>query len=163
VGGKDGYAFQDFSMNVPPEWMRLDTDHYLLLSKDGPFLQYILVQQFPVERPFQHTARRFRKEMLPQETAEVILDDMASDQAIQNVHLLASEPATLHELQGFRLLFTYENPNGLTYKTLYYGFIKQGTFYSIRYNAAERYYFEKDLGTFQSVLSSLQFASGEPS
>jgi hypothetical protein len=136
--------------------MQLDHPRYLLLSKDGPFLQYILVQQFPVDRPFQNTKKRFREGMLPQEAARVIIDDMASDPGLCNFQLIRSEPAALDSLDGFRLLFTYENPQGLIYKTLYYGFIAGRTYYSIRYNAAQRHYYEKDLDTFDQTLGSFR-------
>ena len=158
VGGREGYTFRGFSVDIPSHWMQLDTDRDLLLSRDGPFLQYILVQQSSVDRSFQNTKKRFREGMLPQEAAEVVVADMTSDRALRNFHLLASDPVCVDGHDGFRLVFTYQNPDGLTYKTIYYGFIAGGTYYSIRYNAAERHYFEKDLGTFQQVLGSFHIA-----
>jgi hypothetical protein len=145
-----------FSVDIPEGWMKFDSDRYLLVSRDGPFLQYILVQSRTLETPFVHTRRRMNRAMLPQEAAEVILDDLTLDRAVGNLHVLENVPARIAHQDGFTILFTYKNGDGLVLKTLYYGFIKGRIFYSIRYTAAERYYFEKELATFKKVLDSFR-------
>jgi hypothetical protein len=145
-----------YSVDVPDGWMKFDSDSYLLISRDGPFLQYIFVESRNLEAPFVHTRRRMNSTMLPQEAAEVILDDLSLDRAVRTLHVLENAPARIAHQDGFTLLFTYRNGDGLAVKTRYCGFIKDRMFYSIRYTAAERYYFDKDLGTFKRVLASFK-------
>ena len=145
-----------YSVDVPDGWMKFDSDSYILISRDGPFLQYIFVDSRNLETPFAHTRRRMNSAMLPQEAAEVILDDLSLDRAVHNLHVIENAPAQVAHHDGFTLLFTYRNGDGLVLKTRYYGFIKDRMFYSIRYTAAERYYFEKDLETFRKVLASFR-------
>jgi hypothetical protein len=144
-----------FTLEIPQEWMRLNTNKYLLISRDGPFLQYVLAQERQIDRPFRHTKKRFQRGMLPQEAAEVILDEISSDQSVFNFLVIENIPATINRYEGFKIVFKYRNRNGLEFKTIYYGFIMGEMFYSIRYNAAKRYYFEKDFETFEKVLNSL--------
>ncbi len=146
-----------FSVEIPDGWMKFDSDSYMLISRDGPFLQYILVQTRNLETPFVHTKRKLNKSMLPQEAAEVILDDLSLDRAVRNLHILENAPAQIAHQDGFTIIFTYKNGEGLVLKTLYNGFIKGRMFYSIRYTAAERHYFDKDLATFKKVLAGFRF------
>jgi hypothetical protein len=145
-----------YSVNVPDGWMKFDSDRYLLTSRDGPFLQYIFVESRNLDTPFVHTRRRMNSTMLPQEAAEVILDDLSLDRAVRNLQVLENSPARIAQQDGFTLLFTYKNGDGLVLKTRYYGFIKDRMFFSIRYTAAERYYFARYLETFRKVLASFR-------
>lgn len=155
TGPCDGPAHH-FSVDIPNGWMKFDSDRYLLISKDGPFLQYILAESRNLEAPFDHTRRTMNAAMLPQEAAQVILDDLSLDRSVRNLKVLENAPARIAHRDGFKILFTYRNGDGLTLKTLYYGFIKGRMFYSIRYTAADRYYFAKGLGTFKKVLAGFR-------
>jgi len=145
-----------FSVDIPQEWMRLKSDRYLLISRDGPFLQYVLVQERPIARHFRHTKKKLRRGMLPQEAAQVIVDEISCDQAVLDFQVKENTPARVNEYEGFRLVFTHKNRDGLVFKTVYYGFLTEDRFYSARYNAVQRYYFDKDKATFEEVLQSLQ-------
>jgi len=94
--------------------------------------------------------------MLSQEAAEVIIDDMITDSTILNFEVLENSPAKINEFSGFRLVSTFKNSDGLKYKTVYYGFINGEYFYSIYYTASQRYYFDKDIKTFEDVFNSFR-------
>ena len=94
--------------------------------------------------------------MLPQEAAGVIIDEIASDRRIYNFNVIENTPAIIDGREGFKILFTYKDKKGSTFKTLYYGFIREESFYNLRYNAAMRYYFEKDIAAFEQILSSFK-------
>jgi hypothetical protein len=128
----------------------------------GSFLQYVLVQQRPVGKPFKHTRKRFNKGMLPLETAEVILDEIGSDQLLLNFQVIENIPAKMNGHDGFRLVYTYKDKDGLELKTIYYGFITGEWFYNIRYTAAKRHYFEKDIETFGKILNSFKLLKSQP-
>jgi hypothetical protein len=145
-----------FSVTLPEKWMKFKSDDYLLVSKDGPFLQYVLIQERDVEQPFGHTSKRLHSGMLAQEAAQVIIDEISSDRCVSDFQVVENRPARINGLNGFKLLFTHKNRDGLLFRTQYYGFLSGDRFYAVRYNAAQRYYFDKDIQTFERILSSFQ-------
>jgi hypothetical protein len=145
-----------YSVQLPDQWRRVDTDELFMMTKDGPSTQYILVQQRSIEEPFTHTKRMFNKSMLPQEAAEVVLDEIASDRAVLNFNVVENRPAKLNRYDGFKVIFTYRTENGLGYKTIYYGFLKDNWFFSVRYNVSVNHESTQNLEAFQKVLNSFE-------
>ena len=94
--------------------------------------------------------------MLPEEAAQIIIDEIASDENILNFNVLVNGPAEIQGNGGSRILFTYNDKEGSRYKTLYYGFIKEDTFFNLRYTAAEQKYFQQDIGAFYRIMRSFQ-------
>jgi hypothetical protein len=161
TGGSYESLPHNFYVNIPQEWMMLDTDKYLLISGDGPFLQYVLIQDRPIDRPFRNTKKKFNRLMLPQEVADVIIDEITSDQSVLNFEIIENAPTRINGHDGFRVVFTYKNRDGLKLKTIYHGFLAGENFYNIRYTAVDRYYFEKDIEAFRKVLESFRLIEDE--
>ena len=65
-------------------------------------------------------------------------------------------PVKINGIPGFRATFCYKNKDGLKIKSTYYGFTSGEWFYSLRYAAALRHYFEKDIETFEKVIKSFK-------
>lgn len=146
----------DFSVEIPEGWWKPKHIDKYLITKDGVFLQYVLIQQRPIDRPYRNTKKKLNKGMLPQEAAGVIIDEIASDRRIFNFYLIENAPAIIDGREGFKILFTFKDKKGSSFKTLYYGFIRGDSFYNLRYNAAMRHYFEKDITDFEQILSSFK-------
>ena len=146
----------DFSVEIPEGWWKPKHIDKYLITKDGVFLQYVLIQQRPIDRPYRNTKKKLNKGMLPQEAAGVIIDEIASDRRIYNFNVIENAPAIIDGREGFKILFTFKDKKGSSFKTLYYGFIRGDSFYNLRYNAAMRHYFEKDITDFEQILSSFK-------
>ena len=146
----------DFSVDIPQGWWKPKHLDKYLITKDGVFLQYVLIQQRPIDRPYRNTKKKLNKGMLPQEAAGVIIDEIASDRRIYHFNVIENAPAIIDGREGFKILFTYKDKKGSVFKTLYYGFINGESFFNLRYNAAMRYYFEKDIAAFEHILSSFK-------
>jgi len=146
----------DFSVEIPKGWSKPKYTNKYLITKDGAFLQYVLIQQRPIDLPYSHTKKKLNKKMLPQEAAGVIIDEIASDRRIYNFNVIENAPAVIDGHEGFKILFSYKDKKGSTFKTLYYGFISGDSFFNLRYNAAMRHYFEKDIADFEQILSSFK-------
>ena len=149
-----------FSVTIPDGWWKPDYIDKYLITKDGPLLQYVLIQERPVTRPFKNTSKKIRSEMLPQEAAGIIIDELASDRNITNFTVIENAPAVIDGHDGFRILFSYKNKKGAEFKTLYYGFVRDGIFYNLRYCAELQHYFEKDLPAFEQIIASFRLTSG---
>ncbi|MGD9366819.1 MAG: hypothetical protein PVH87_14050 [Desulfobacteraceae bacterium] len=150
-------AARSWSLKPPEGWMRLTTPTYEMLSRDGPYLQYIFIQEQPLQQGLRNSRQKIGPSMLPHEAAAVIIDTLKSDTRIRNFHLLKNSPATLGGKMGFRLIYTYTDDQGVQIKCDYYGVILPKTFFNIRYTAAQRHYFDKDADRFQQTLGSLRF------
>jgi hypothetical protein len=161
TGGVTQPASYDFTIDIPEGWRKIDNNRYLFLTKESPFLQYVMVQNRPIGMMFRHTKKKIQKEMMPEEAAQIIIDEIASDQNILNFSVLANGPADIQGHHGFRILFAYNDPEGSRFKTLYYGFIKEDTFFNLRYTAAEQSHFQQDVGTFHRMLNSFQVVRAE--
>lgn len=156
VGGLYTSEHHNFSVELPQGWMRLNTDEYLFVTRDGALLQNILIERLHIDKGLKYTKKKFKKGMLPQEAAEVILDSIASDQTVLNFEVIENTPTKISEFSGFKAVFTYKNKDGLRFKSIYYGFMIGEWFYGIRYTAALRHYFDKDLKTFEKVRESFK-------
>ena len=146
----------DFLVTVPEGWWKPKHINKYLLTKDGAFLQYVLIQQRPIDLPYSHTKKKLDKGMLPQEASGIIIDEIASDRRLLNFNVIENAPAMIDGHDGFKILFTYKDKKGSAFKTLYYGFISGDSFFNLRYNAAMRHYFEKDIADFEQILSSFK-------
>jgi hypothetical protein len=154
----DQLSEPQWSIASPEGWMHLSMQGSEMLSKDGPYLEYILIQSRSLAQGFRFTNQKLNRDMLPHEAAQVIADNMRSDPLIRRLRLLDSEPAMVGGHAGFRLIYSYQDPNGVEIKTIYYGVVLPNRFFNLRYTAAHRYYFDKELPAFNEVFDSLRFA-----
>ncbi len=156
AGGFHEHQSVNYSIERPEQWEEVNSRRHFMMTKDGPFKQYILIQQRHVEEPFRHTKRTFDRGMLPQEAAEVVLDEIASDRSVLNFRVIENIPAKLSLYDGFKVVFTYRTSKGLGFKTIYQGLLKGDWFYSIRYNVSETHDSPKEFETFEKVLNSFK-------
>jgi hypothetical protein len=154
----DQLSAPQWSITSPEGWMHLNTGGSEMLSKDGPYLEYILIQSRSLSQEFRFTSQKLNPGMLPHEAAQLITDNMRSDPLIRQFRLLASEPARVGGHPGFRLTYGYQDQNGVALKSIYYGVIMPDVFFNLRYTAAQRHYFDKELPAFDAVFQSLQLA-----
>lgn len=144
-----------WSVQIPNGWMRFKTPDYEMLSKDGPYLQYVLIHARPVDHPFRFTHRKIDPRMLPHEAAQVIVANLSADPKIKNFALVSSEPTTIDSILGFKLVYAYTDTQGVDIQAIYYGAIVDHIFFNLRYTAARRHYFSKDLAEFEQIQRSL--------
>jgi major membrane immunogen (membrane-anchored lipoprotein) len=157
VGGLYKNESYNFSVELPQGWMRWNKGEQLFITRDGVSLQYIQIGRMKIEDPLKHTKKKFSKGMLPQEAAEVYLDNLATNSNILNLEVIENIPATIKGIPGFKAVYSYKNKDGLKLKSIHYGFIVGDWLYSINYHAAQRYYFEKDIKTFEKIVESFNF------
>lgn len=161
VGGRYESPSRTFRIDIPQGWRRLDTDKYLLITRDGPFSHYILIQENNIGKSYQHTKKRIRNGMLPHEMAEVIIDEISSDPLVTNFSVVENVPTKIENYDGFKIVFNYRTKEGLNHKTIYQGFVVADRFYSIRYNASAKNYFEQDIVVFEQLLDSFNLSAAQ--
>jgi hypothetical protein len=154
-------ASYGYKVDIPDGWRKIDNNRYLLLTKDNPFQQYILVQNRPIGKSFRHTKKKMHNAMLPEEAAQIVIDELISDQNLLNLKLLNNTPRNISGYDGFNILYTYQDAEGHTFKTLYYGFIKEDTFFNLRFTASDRFHFQRDIEAFRIMLKSFEIVKSK--
>lgn len=147
---------QNFSAQLPEKWYQVNTPKFYILTKDGPYSQYILVQQRPIDKPFTHTQRSLSKGMSPQDVAAVFIDEMKSDEAVRNLRFIENRVTRVNQHDAFKLVFTYEDKDGLKFQTFMYGFLNENWFYTLRYNADLSFYCNRDIEEFHKFVRSFK-------
>jgi hypothetical protein len=159
VGGTFRDASLQFQAELPPGWMRSNTaKDFLLITRDGVLLQYIAVQGLDMDQELKHTKKKFTRGMLPQEVAEIELDEVRSNPAVMHFALLENVPTEISGQPGFKLVYTYRTQSGLLLKRVHYGLLQDNRVYRILYQAPGQYYFDRDLDTFERVRESVQLS-----
>jgi len=158
-GMDTGAVPETYTASIPKGWRKINTPKYFMITKDGAFLQYMLIQERPLEKPFLYTKKKLKPGMLPQEVAGIVVDEISSDKNLISFNLMQNTPASIKGNQGFKIIFAYKYLDGSSFKTLYYGFVREGLFYNLRYTAAKRHYFDKDVKTFDKLLDSFRIVT----
>jgi hypothetical protein len=156
VGGLYTSKPHNFSVDLPDGWMRFNTPDRLYMTRDGVLLQNIIIERLKIEKPLEHTKKKFSKDMLPQEVADLVNDNISSDPTVLDFEVIENIPTRISGFPGFRVIFTYKNKDGLKLKSILCGLIVNEYFYGIRYTAARKFYFDKDLKTFEKVFGSFK-------
>ena len=155
-GMDTGAVPETYTVSSPKGWRKINTPKYYMITKDGAFLQYALIQERPIDKPFFYTRKKLKPSMLPQEAAGMVVDELSSDRTIINFRIIENTPASIKGNAGFKLLFTYKDRDGSSFKTKYFGFIRGGIYYNLRYTAAKRHYFDKDEKTFDKFIQTFR-------
>ncbi len=154
VGGLHKNEKLNFSAELPLGWMKWNESDKLIITRDGLLLQYIQISRISVNEKLKNTKKKVTQGMTPHELAEVVIDDMASNQHVLDFQVIENSPLKISGIPGFRVGYTYRNDNGLRVKGLYCGCLSGEWLYAIVYTAPQRHYFDKDAETFEKVLAS---------
>jgi hypothetical protein len=157
VGGKYVAATENYEVELPPTWRKQkSTGDHLSLTKDGMMLQRVVIGRHPLEKDALHTKRKLSKAMLPHDLAEVVIDDLRSDQQKTNVQVLENIPVNLSGRAGFGIVYSYQTRSNLKKMGAYYGARHQDWLYFLMYEAPARHYFTRDRATFEMIRDSFK-------
>jgi len=183
VGGKYTAGPENFEVDLPQGWrkheLRFDqhpasrvmleelnkrrdpAGDIVRLTRDGLLLQQIIIGRTGIDKELPHTKRKLSKGMLPQEVAEVIIDNIRSNPNISNQNVLENSPARLSGYTGFKLIYSYQTKEGLRIKGACYGAVVGDWYYYVLYEAPERYYFTKDYQVFEQVKDTFKILKAD--
>ena len=157
VGGNYKSGSENYTVDLPEGWRQYTpAKDKLLITKDGFTLQRIQIIRAKIDTELTHTKKKFEKGMLPQEAAEVIIDNLRSNPNILNQNIIENTPAQVGGHPGFKIVYTYQNKSGLNKKGVFYGLLTSDWWYEMIYEAPERHYFPQDLPTFEKIIETFR-------
>lgn len=170
------------SLVLPPGWNWVMRGDDFVATRDGVFLQNIVVErihvgqltqsagafplaalsskQWPV-RTVKNIKKRFAPGMSAGGAAEVLVESRRNDPAVAGLEVREIATVTVSGSPAFKLVldFRLRGPASMPqYRSVCYGFMRAEWYYGIEYTAAVRHYFRKDAETFESVVRSVAFA-----
>ena len=169
VGGTQVVENEPIEVEWPQAWMKLtpaEADEsakkeglILILTRDGIELQAITLKRRALEQGFIYTGKKANSGMLPQELAEIVVDDLRANPNFIDLQVVGNSPTTLDGVPGYKLVVQFRNKAGLPKEAVYYGCLVKGSLYILIYEAPQRHYFPLDLPTFEAVKSSFKWKS----
>ncbi|MFH1199350.1 MAG: hypothetical protein V1650_04255 [Candidatus Omnitrophota bacterium] len=152
------WASSELGAILPEGWMRLNySPDLLFLTKDGEMLQRIRIYRYALnkDKELPITKKEFSEDMLPQDIAELIVNEASVDQNKQNFQLADNVPVGINGKEGFKITYAYNTVEKLKVKSVLYGFRYKKFIYLIQYEAAAQYYFDKDINVFNQFVSDV--------
>ncbi len=146
----------NYSVDLPKGWMRLNTDEGVKITRDGFLLQSIGVDRYKVGESLKHTKKKFEKGMLPQEVSAVLIDDLTLIEGVGSSDVVENVPVQFGGIDGFRVILHLHLKNGEERKYALYGGMSGDWVFELYYVASPRYYFARDLETFEEVVRSFR-------
>lgn len=146
-----------YSVDLPWGWMK-HRGADVVLTRDGIMLENIVIARRNIDKKLSYTKKKFVEGMLPEEIAEVILDDLNLDKNVGNLEVSENNPVDISGKKGFKLVYSFTTDAGLKKKRVHYGFGWEKWVYEISYTAAAWHYFDAGLGAFTEVINSFKFS-----
>ena len=144
-------------VTFPEGWKRFNrAKDAWVFTKDGIALQQIRISRMSVDEALPHTKRKFTRDMLPQEAAELIIQDLQANPEMMDPQVTENVPEQIGGRDGFKIVYTFHTKAGLKKKGICFGLVMDAWCYELRYEAAQRHYFLKDLPAFMQVKDSFR-------
>jgi hypothetical protein len=157
VSGQYDMGSENFTVNLPNGWQRYNAvANKVVITRQGMLLQQIAIFRTPIDKKLPYTHKMILPDMLPQEVAEVVIDNLKSNPNISNGVIIENDPALISGQAGFKFVYNYRTKGGLDKKGIFYGLLKGDQLYKLVYEAPRRYYFDKDLETFEDTVASFR-------
>ncbi len=123
----------EFVVQIPKDWKKykMPGDSNLVITRDGLELQRILVSMKSTASNMTFTKRKATDDMMPQELADLFMDDLKSDNNLMNLEFVSNDPAKINDRDGFKFIYKYKTKDGLRKKGITYGFRKSKLIFTI--------------------------------
>ena len=149
---------EDYTLELPLGWVKRTADsNDVFVTRDGPALNYIVVNRQPHDRKLPRTKRETRADMLPHELAELAIAEWKGSESTANLQVLFSTPILLDGKPAARLHIRYKNDRGLPIERLMIALVDVRGRLSIQYEAPAIVYFQRGLADFEAMVASLRF------
>ena len=157
-GNRNETKRDDYTLDLPVGWVKHTADaNDFFVTRDGPALNYIVVNRQPHDRKLPRTKRETRADMLPHEVAELAIAEWKSSEATANLQVLSNTPLMLDGSPAARVHIRYKNDRGLPIERVMVALVDSKGRLSIQYEAPAIVYFQRGLADFEAMVASIRF------
>ena len=157
--------------NIPKDWLVFNTVGYnnhicalcfkneitLLLTKDHPDLNYIIIGQFNIKNKLLPLNKNLDSSQSLLEIAMDLSNNFSKLYFCQKYKLIQVDFVKFVGKDGFRIMSSFKNPDGLSYRLLVYGTIIDNYLYTAKVMAPTYYYFNDILPDFEKLVSNITY------
>jgi len=148
----------DYTLELPLGWVRRTTDaNDYFVTRDGPALNYIVVNRQPHDKKLPLTKRETRADMLPHEIAELAIAEWRSAESTANLEVISNAPVLLGGKPAVRVHVRFKNERGLPIDRVMVALVDAKGRLSIQYEAPAIVYFQRGLADFEAMVASVRF------
>ena len=152
VGGQYVSAEHAYEVELPSSWRRASsTREGLIMTRDGVTLQVVRIARDPYDKELPFTKLKLDKGLLPQEVAEIVIDNFRSNRDISNFQVMENRPAMVGGYPGFKLSYSFQTKENLRKQGVYYGVLVDQWFYRLFLETPARHYFAKDQPALERI------------
>jgi hypothetical protein len=144
---------------LPDSLMVLNGNDTMYISRYGPLMEGVTISRRLLNDGFPNTRLTLRKDMLPHQTANVVLSNFNLAPEVGNPKIQKLSPVTIGGIPGFEALILYQSPDGIAMKTLIDGLVVDQWYYEIRLIAISEFYFDKALPYFEKIIAGFKIAA----
>lgn len=148
----------DYTLELPAGWVKRTADsNDVFVTRDGPALNYIVVDRQSHDRKLPRTQRATTPDMLPHELGELAIAEWRRNEATANLQVLANAPTRIGGRPAVRVHVRYKNERGLPIERLMVALVDARGRLSLLYEAPAIVYFQRGLADFEAMLASVRF------
>lgn len=151
------YSDAGIAIPLPDDWLRYrPAKNAYVITRDGLRLERISIRFHQTEAQLDGTERRFRKDSLPHELADISLGLLAARREIRNFQVESIRSATIADHAGFSADARLADEEGLPIRLRLTGALIGDYVIEIEYAAAEAVYFERYLAAFDRLVAGIR-------
>lgn len=132
-----------------------------MMTRDGLSLQRVTIGRMPRDQELPYAKKPVAKSRSPEDILAAIAEDLGSNPNVQKQEIIKKGLADVGGHPGVKLVYLFQTKNGLIMKGVQYGVALGDWYYYLIYEAAARYYFERDHPTFEKIKDSFQIGRGQ--
>lgn len=131
----------------------------LTATRDGIGLQSITAIKRFNKFAFPSIEKQLRPGMLAAEAADLYVTDLRKQSGLERLKVISTKPARVGNRQGFRVVSTFKNEDGLRIMIDTYGFVHKTGLYLIQYESPYLHYYKRDLRAFGGAVRTFKVTS----
>jgi hypothetical protein len=148
----------DYTLELPLGWVRHTASaNDFFVTRDGPALNYIVVNRQPHDKKLPHTKRETRADLLPHEIAELVIAEWKIAESTANLEVMSNTPVLLGGKPAVRVHVRFKNERGLPIDRVMVALVDAKGRLSIQYEAPAIVYFQRGLADFEAMVASVHF------
>lgn len=148
-----------YSISLPQGWtyIPLEGRTQLLATHDGPELQAYRVLEYDLSEELPYSKNMIQADISIMNLTDAVFKEIFKSPGINGPTLESAGPGKLDTADGFEMVYSYSNEEGLRYRGLSTGAIRGDRLYIVTYSAPVRHYFDRYDDTVDKTLASFKF------